>query len=85
VPSSQGPARKALAPGLVRFTLAGKELSLEPTVESPEDDTLFFVFADATSGKESYGGGRFLSVPDRPPRGIASSSTSTSPRRRRAP
>lgn len=63
VPSSQGPARKALAPGLVRFALAGKELSLEPTVESPEDDTLFFVFADATSGKESYGGGRFLSVP----------------------
>lgn len=63
VPSSRGPARTALAPGLVRFTLAGKELSLEPTVESAEDDTLFFVFADATSGSESYGGGRFLSVP----------------------
>ncbi|MHB8797736.1 MAG: DUF1684 domain-containing protein [Thermoanaerobaculia bacterium] len=63
VPSSQGPPRTALAPGLVRFTLAGKELSLEPTVESLEDDTLFFVFADATSGMESYGGGRFLSVP----------------------
>lgn len=63
VPSSRGPARTALAPGLVRFTVEGKELSLEPTVESPEDDTLFFVFADATSGSESYGGGRFLSVP----------------------
>ncbi len=63
VPSSQGPPRTALAPGLVRFTLEGKELSLEPTVESPADDALFFVFADATSGAESYGGGRFLSVP----------------------
>jgi uncharacterized protein (DUF1684 family) len=60
VPSSQGPPRKALAPGLVRFTLAGKELALEPTVESAADESLFFVFADATSGAETYGAGRFL-------------------------
>lgn len=70
VPSSRGPARTALAPGLVRFTLGGKELALEPTVDSAEDDTLFFVFADETSGSESYGGGRFLSVP-RPAAGTA--------------
>ncbi len=62
VPSSRGPARKALAPGSVRFTLAGREYTLEPTVESPEDDTLFFVFSDETAGTESYGGGRFLSA-----------------------
>jgi hypothetical protein len=60
VPSSRGPARKALAPGSVRFTLAGRQLALEPTVESPEDDALFFAFSDATAGTESYGGGRFL-------------------------
>ena len=60
VPSSQGPARKALAPGLVRFALGGRELTLEPTVESTADDTLFFVFADATSGSATYGAGRFL-------------------------
>lgn len=60
VPSSKGPARKALAPGRVRFALAGREYTLEPTVDSPEDDTLFFVFSDATAGTESYGGGRFL-------------------------
>jgi hypothetical protein len=60
VPSSRGPARKALAPGVVRFALAGREYRLEPTVESPEDDTLFFVFSDATAPRESYGGGRFL-------------------------
>jgi hypothetical protein len=60
VPSSQGPARKMLAPGLVRFVFEGRPLSLEPTVESPEDDDLFFVFSDATAGKETYGAGRFL-------------------------
>lgn len=60
VPSSQGPSRKALAAGLVRFGLAGGERTLEPTVDGPDDDTLFFVFADATAGTETYGGGRFL-------------------------
>ncbi len=60
VPSSRGPSRKALAPGLVRFDLAGREHTLEPTVESADDDSLFFVFSDATAGTETYGGGRFL-------------------------
>ena len=60
VPSAQGPPQKTLAPGLVRFTIGGRELSLEPTVESPADKTLFFVFSDATAGTESYGAGRFL-------------------------
>ena len=63
VPSSQGPPRKALVPGLVRFELDGKELSLEPTVDSPEDGELFFVFSDATAPAETYGGGRFLRTP----------------------
>ena len=60
VPSSRGPARRALAPGVVRFTLAGRDHALEPTVEPPDEDDLFFVFSDATAGTESYGGGRFL-------------------------
>ena len=60
VPSAQGPPQKAFAPGLVRFTIAGKEHSLEPTVESPSDETFFFVFSDATAGSGSYGAGRFL-------------------------
>ncbi len=33
--------------------------SLEALQERPEDE-LFFVFADRTNGKETYGGGRFL-------------------------
>jgi hypothetical protein len=60
IPSAQGPPQKALAPGLVRFTVSGKELALEPTVESEADETLFFVFSDATAGTETYGAGRFL-------------------------
>ena len=60
VPSAQGPPQKAFAPGLVRFTIAGTEHTLEPTVESPEDQTLFFVFGDATNGTGTYGAGRFL-------------------------
>lgn len=60
VPSAQGPPQKAFAPGLVRFTIAGAERTLEPTVESPTDDTLFLVFSDATAGTGTYGAGRFL-------------------------
>ena len=60
VPSAQGPAQKALAPGVVRFTVGGQERTLEPTVDSPADETLFFVFGDSTNGTETYGAGRFL-------------------------
>jgi hypothetical protein len=60
VPSAQGPPQRAFAPGLVRFRIAGAEHVLEPTVESPADDTLFFVFSDGTAGTETYGAGRFL-------------------------
>jgi uncharacterized protein len=48
--------------GRARFTIAGREYSLEPT---DQGGSLFFVFADETSGKETYGGGRFLYA-DRP-------------------
>ncbi len=68
VPSAQGPPQKALAPGLVRFSLGGAERTLEPTVESATDETLFFVFSDGTAGTESYGAGRFLYA-DRPKTG----------------
>jgi uncharacterized protein (DUF1684 family) len=60
VPSAQGPPQKALAPGVVHFRLWGKDFALEPTVESPTDDTLFFVFSDRTAGAGTYGAGRFL-------------------------
>ena len=48
------------APGTLRFTLEGRTLSLLPLVEGPDSRELFIVFRDATSGKTTYGAGRFL-------------------------
>lgn len=50
--------------GRAHFSVDGQALSLGP--QDPAAETLQFVFADATSGKATYGGGRFLFVP-RPP------------------
>lgn len=63
LPSSRGPSQKAPAAGLARFRAAGLDLTLEPILDGSDDGTLFFVFADASSGVDTYGGGRFLRVP----------------------
>ena len=47
-------------PGVAEFELMGKKLQLEPVLEVPGDSKLFFMFKDATNGKETYGGGRYL-------------------------
>lgn len=61
VPNIVGYMDSMLAPGVVTFSLGDSTLSLTPVLEDPVDSTtLFFIFQDATSGKETYGGGRFL-------------------------
>lgn len=45
------------SPGYAEFALDGKERRLEPLLEG---DHLFFLFKDATSGKQTYPAGRFL-------------------------
>jgi uncharacterized protein len=45
------------SPGYAEFTLKGQSIRLEPV---SEDGGLFFIFKDATSGKTTYGAGRFL-------------------------
>lgn len=50
--------QKAEVPGRAVFTRDGKEFALEPVVE--DDGRLFFIIADRTSGKETYGAARFL-------------------------
>ena len=60
IPTVLGRDATMQAPGLVKFTLAGKSLTLEPVVEDPSDPLLFFIFKDETSGKETYPAGRFL-------------------------
>jgi uncharacterized protein len=45
------------SPGYAEFAVKGKTMRLEPV---SEDGGLFFIFKDATSGKTTYGAGRFL-------------------------
>ena len=43
--------------GILHFEIAGKKYQLDATLE---EEDLFIVFADETSGITTYGGGRFL-------------------------
>jgi uncharacterized protein (DUF1684 family) len=60
VPNILGQVEKMPSPGYVVFDLDGKEQRLEGVFESPGATQLFFIFKDATSGKETYPAGRFL-------------------------
>jgi len=48
------------SPGYAVFEWGGRELRLYPVIEDPSDRQLFYIFRDQTSGKETYGAGRFL-------------------------
>ena len=48
------------APGKAVFERGGQKFGLYPVLETPDDTQLFVLFADATSGKETYGAARFL-------------------------
>jgi uncharacterized protein (DUF1684 family) len=58
IPNVLGGTFKMKSPGVVKFKLKGKDLSLQPVVE--DEKTLFFIFKDMTSNNETYGAGRFL-------------------------
>jgi len=51
------------SPGAVVFTRDGHEWRLDTVLEEPGDTELFIMFADGTSGHETYGAGRFLYIP----------------------
>ncbi|AVP99992.1 DUF1684 domain-containing protein [Ahniella affigens] len=57
-----GTIDKMQTPGVLYFTIAGKEYSLHPVLEEGSADW-FFIFADRTNGRETYGPGRFLYAP----------------------
>jgi uncharacterized protein (DUF1684 family) len=48
------------SPGYAVFKLNGRELRLYPVLETPDAKELFYIFSDQTTGKETYGGGRFF-------------------------
>ena len=51
------------SPGAVVFSKDGHTWRLDTVLEEPGDRQLFIMFADATSGHETYGAGRFLYIP----------------------
>lgn len=59
VPNILGQVEETACPGYVEFSLNGQQLRLDPVTE---DNTLFFIFKDLTSGKETYPPGRFLNT-----------------------
>jgi len=48
--------------GEFRFKIDGKEQALQVYKSSPQEEMLFIPFKDATSGKETYGAGRYLDL-----------------------
>jgi uncharacterized protein (DUF1684 family) len=57
------------APGILRFSVGGKEYALTPIIEKGETD-YFIIFRDQTSGRETYPAGRYLYASPAGPDGI---------------
>ncbi len=71
MPTSSGRARKYIKVGTLNFKLGGRDYVLsayqsESVLTAPKYDeyksSLFVPFRDSTSGKETYGGGRYLTL-----------------------
>jgi hypothetical protein len=60
VPNVLGQSEAMPSPGHAEFTLNGKLVRLDGVLEDPRAEQLFFILRDQTSGKETYGAGRFL-------------------------
>jgi uncharacterized protein len=58
VPNVLGGFFKMKSPGMLKFTLKGKECSLRPVTE--DDGTFFLIFVDGSNKNETYKAGRFL-------------------------
>src|SRR5882762_5093813 len=58
-----GMEEEVQSPGAVVFRKNGREWRLDTVLETPGDNELFIMFADTTSGHETYGAGRFLYIP----------------------
>ena len=70
--STRGKDQDFLRWGEFRFTIDGKECTLQAYKTVPWESTLFVLFKDATSGRETYGAGRYLDLEpgrDRTPEG----------------
>jgi uncharacterized protein (DUF1684 family) len=68
VPNVLGGFFKMKSTGILKFTLKGKECSLQPVTE--DDGSLFIIFRDESNLNETYKAGRFLNA-DKPVNGEA--------------
>jgi uncharacterized protein (DUF1684 family) len=61
ITNAVGVVSQERSPGVLVFEVAGETHRLAPIAYDDESD-FFVVFGDRTSGRETYGGGRFLAV-----------------------
>jgi uncharacterized protein (DUF1684 family) len=57
-----GMTEEMTSPGAIVFEREGRSWRLDAIQEAPGERELFVMFSDATSGKQTYGAGRFLYV-----------------------
>jgi uncharacterized protein (DUF1684 family) len=63
IPTSDGRLRPAHRAGVLRFDVAGEQRQLTAyTFNEGGGESLFVPFLDATSGRETYGAGRYLDL-----------------------
>ena len=66
VPDASGGRQTLESPGTLVFTLLGQALRLDPVLDGDDASDQMIVFRDLTSGRETYGGGRFVRARRRP-------------------
>lgn len=62
IQDTNGNMREFLQWGEFRFQINNEECTLQAYKSRPDEDRLFIPFKDATSGKETYGAGRYLDL-----------------------
>lgn len=59
VPDASGGRQSLDSPGTLELTLRGQALRLDPVLDGDDPNDQMIVFRDLTSGRQTYGGGRF--------------------------
>lgn len=62
VPTAQGTTTQLELAGALIFRIGEKTYRLD-AIGEPDAEQLFIIFGDVTNGKETYSGGRFLTIP----------------------
>lgn len=65
IENTKGALRQFLRWGEFRFNVGNKSCVLQAYKSAPEEERLFVPFRDTTSGKETYGAGRYLDLDSR--------------------